>query len=114
MQKELRGKYIASRIFRKFGGGRMLRPEPSCPVEILLNIAKAVSHSDFPVLNLMLYSSELTLGCSPFTRIVADHVCVWGHLEEIFKYVSKSDFNPVSLSNAGALIRRRIQEYNKN
>ena len=82
MQKELRGKYIASRIFRKFGGGRMLRPDPSCPVEILLNIAKAVCHSDFPVLNLMLHSSELTLGCSPFTRIVADHVSLCANISE--------------------------------
>jgi hypothetical protein len=113
MRKGLRGKYIASYIFKKLGGGRILRPNPAYPIELLLNIARAAISSDFPVLNLMLHSSELTLGSSPFTRIMFDHERLWRHLEEIFNYVSRSDLKPVSLSNAGTLILTEIQNHIK-
>jgi hypothetical protein len=113
MQKGLPGKYIASYIFKKLGGGIILRPNPAYPIEVLLQVARAAIRADFPVVNLMLHSSELALGSSPFTRTMFDHQRVWSHLGEIFNYVSGSDLKPVSLSNAGTLILTEIQNHIK-
>lgn len=112
MQRELPGTSVVDRLYTKTGAGRMLRPDPAYPEGILLRIVDRTMARGIPVLNLMIHSSELSLGCSPFSRNEDDCAQVWSRLEEVFKYIKERGITSVMLSEA-AMLRTKAEVQNR-
>lgn len=107
MRRQLSGSVVVDRLFKRLGGGKVLRPNPRYPDGTLSSIVDTVIRQGLPVLNLMLHSSELSLGCSPSSRTKEDCARVWKRLEEVFKYVRRAGITSTSLSGAAALLREK-------
>lgn len=105
--KQLPARRIANRVFKRVGGGRVLRPDPAYPVEVLFGIVDRAIKAGLPVLNLMLHSSELASGLSPFSRTRVDCERVWKRLEHTFEYVTTIGLRTASLSGAAKLLREK-------
>ncbi len=107
IQQELPGSRLVDNIFRKIGGGKKFRIDPRYPDGALSGIVDRVVNRGMPVLNLMLHSSELALGCSPFSRTKDDYELVWKRLEEVFKYIKNIGIMGSFLSGAVSLLEER-------
>ena len=88
------------RILKRFKGGWSLRPRPEYPDNTLTNMASRAINDGLPILNLMLHSSELALGCSPFTKNEGDLERVWNHIEHLFKYVHSKGIKGITSCKA--------------
>jgi hypothetical protein len=97
------GESIFARLYRRGGGQRMLRPDPSYAAGELPKIMERALGQGVTVLNLMLHSSELALGTSPFTQTGAGLNAIWTHLEAAFRYVRDRGLRSEGISDVGRL-----------
>jgi len=108
LQRELPGTSMVDHIYKKLGGSRMFRPNPSYPENTLLGIVDRTIQHGSSVLNLMIHSSELALQQSPFSQTKEDCARVWHTLEATFQHVKRIGVTPVSLSEAAMLLRQKM------
>lgn len=81
------------------------RPYPHYPPGTLPRLADLALSKGQGVLNLMLHSSELTLGTSPYTDTKQLTSAVWEHLDEIFAFVKHRPIAPLSICEAASLLK---------
>lgn len=105
IRRELPGHKIVDHLFRTIGGTRILRPDHTCPPGVLVHMVENVIEEDLPILNLVLHSSELALGCSPSSSRMEDRDRVWQSLEEVFKYIKGLGIKTSSLSGASTILK---------
>ncbi len=105
LEWKLPGVRLVDRIYRKIIGGEgVLWLAPQYPEGTHLKIVNSAIEHQVPVLNLMLHSSELSLGCSPFSRTRKDWLHVWTILEELFKHVNEIGVTSASLSSLASRV----------
>lgn len=97
-----------ARVYRKLGGQRQLRPNPRYRPGELSGIVDAAIRQGVRVLNLMLHSSELALGCSPLSRNEDDARRVWLQLAEVFAHVQRAGIRSAALTATARLVRPPI------
>ncbi len=96
---------MVDRLYRRLLGGEgILWPAPQYREGTHLRILNSAMGHRVPVLNLMLHSSELSLGCSPFSRTKEDAGRVWTILEGLFQYVHALGVTPASLSSVAGRV----------
>jgi hypothetical protein len=83
------------------------RPYPHYPPGTLPRLAELTLSRRQRVLNLMLHSSELTLGTSPYTETKQQTAAVWKHLAEIFALIKQRAIIPLGLSEAALLLQEK-------
>ena len=105
LQRPLPAKSIVDHLYRRMGGGTMLRPSPRYAQQAPIGIIDRAIRCGVPVLNLMIHSSELALGCSPFSRSKEECTQVWKRLEAILRHVRAIGVTPVTLSGAEMWLR---------
>lgn len=100
-----------ARVYRKLGGQRLLRPNPRYRRGELCRIVDAAVAQGVRTLNLMLHSSELALGCSPFSRNEHDAGSVWEQLEELFAHIEAAGIRSAALTPTALLARRALGDH---
>lgn len=100
---------LVIRAYRKLGGQRMLRPDPRCAPAALIRIFDAAVAQGVTVVNLMLHSSELALGCSPFSTTPRDVDAVWAHLTGIFSHARRAGILSQGLTQVARLALRHAR-----
>jgi hypothetical protein len=100
------GEEFLFRVYRKLSGGlRLLHPDPQLPPGEMARFIRRASSRGVNVINLMLHSSELELGCSPFSQSKDDLDKVWHHLEDAFRCAHELGIKSESLSDVARLVR---------
>lgn len=99
MQNGSAGTSFVDKIYRICGGGRMLRPDPRYEDGYYLGFFDRLLALGSPVINMMLHSSELAVGGSPFSQNEQDCTRVWDAIETVFRYVKGSDITPCVVSD---------------
>jgi hypothetical protein len=98
-----------SRIYKKVGGFRMLRPDPGYAPGELPEMMQTALEDGVTVINLMLHSSELALGCSPFTKSERNWENVWAHVTDIFAYARRCKIISQGITEVGRLVRQHAE-----
>src|SRR5690606_27628847 len=96
------------RLYRRLGGQRMLRPNPRYAPGELPRICDAAADQGVTVLNLMLHSSELAIGCSPFSMGAGDTEAVWSQLKQVFAHVRDAGIEPRTLTRLAREARGQL------
>ena len=96
-----------ARAYRRLGGLRMLRPDPSYAPGELPRIMERAIRQGVTVVNLMLHSSELALHCSPFSKTRQGLESIWTHLGEAFRYARRCGIESAGLSTIARLALER-------
>lgn len=98
------GEYLFYRAYRKLSGGlRVLYPDPRYPSGTLPEIMRKAASRGSTALTLVLHSSELAMGCSPFTRTQELHDRLWDHLEEAFRFARQQGIKSEGISSIAQL-----------
>ncbi len=105
LRREFPGTRHVNRLFRRIGGGRLLRPDPEYPDQALCSIIERTIKADIPIVHLMIHSSELSSGHSPFSRTIDYSKRVWIKLEEVFRFVKELGIISSSLSDAATFLK---------
>ncbi|KAB7627883.1 hypothetical protein [Alkalilimnicola sp. S0819] len=102
LRRGLPGAGPVSRVFQhhRVGGGRRLCPDPRYPRGALSQAVGRAARAPGRVVNLSLHSSELLLGCSPFSRTREQADAVWARLTEVFAKARELGLRPMTLSEA--------------
>lgn len=100
-----------TRIYRKVGGLRMLRPDPNYRPGALPQIMGNAITQGVTVINLMLHSSELALNCSRFTRSRNNLDRVWAHLSEIFEFTKRREIISQQITEVGRLVLQQLETF---
>jgi len=105
---QIPGKRFAEMLYNKLLGlGGVLRPNPRYTEGKLLHMMEMESKHQQVVTNCMIHSSELALGCSPYSTNKHDCESVWGILEAVFNLVKQSGIRPLSLSQVAGRLELR-------
>ena len=110
------GKYVGRRspwsntlrrVYAKLGGILPLRPDPKVSNRALRQIIESAFRRNVRVINLTLHSSELEIGCSPFSQNTSQSQAVWERLETVFTYISIRDVSTRALSDVPNLLLKQ-------
>jgi len=105
--KDLPGAKTALRIYQRIiGGNGLLRPNPAYADGFLQKIIHSQLDRRPAIINMMIHSSELMLGQSPFSRTQADCATLWNRLRQAFALLRQSGIPSLGIS-ASAM---RLQE----
>ena len=105
IKRELPGTKFVDRIYKKLGCGRIFRPDPRYSENIMLGIMENAIKNRMFAINLMIHSSELSVGLSPFSKTKDLCAQVWQKLKVIFKHVKKLGLQSTTLSEAAIIYR---------
>lgn len=99
VRKNFTGAKYASRIYQKLiGGNGSLRPNPAYAEGFVQNIILGNLARRSAIINMMIHSSELMLGQSPFSRTEADCVKLWDRLRQSFAFVRRNGIKSLGVS----------------
>lgn len=94
--------------YRHIGSKGQLRPNPEYSDDALdAIIASNLRHRPV-ILNLMIHSSELSLGTSPFTMTRASRDRVWDQLRHVFSFVSASQMTRLPITEIAKIYERHL------
>jgi hypothetical protein len=85
IKRIVQNNYSFEKIMRKIHNTKMLRPHPKYELSFY---KKAIGKHAF--INMMIHSSELAFGCSPYTQTREDYNAIWKILEFTFSQVKNN------------------------
>jgi hypothetical protein len=99
---------IERKIINKLNLNTMLRPNPKYSLKYYDKFVNKLIKYKMPVINMMMHSSELARGCSPFTRSKDEYEKIWVIIEKVFELISNSKYIPSSLSKCAKNLEKDI------
>jgi hypothetical protein len=110
--RNILGSRTASRLYRRLiGGDGLLRPNPAYADGFIEKIIHSNLARRPGVINMMIHSSELMLGQSPFTRTEADCNKLWERLRQSFALVKRSNIKSLGLSATALRLQEMVSSY---
>lgn len=96
---------------RMIGGKGHLRPDPAYTDRMVTQIIMSRLQNRSTVLNMMIHSSELLLGGSPFSMTPGSSDRVWDHLRLVFEFVQKAQIVSLPISEIAKTIQGDLKNY---
>jgi hypothetical protein len=94
----LGAKTVARLYMKLIGGNGALRPNPAYAEGCVQNIIQSNLDHEPTIINMMVHSSELMLGQSPFSRTEADLARLWERLRQAFALVRRCGIKSLGIS----------------
>jgi hypothetical protein len=99
----------ASRIYQKLiGGNGSLRPNPAYAEGLVQNIILSNLRRQPAIINMMIRSSELMLGQSPFSRTEADCTKMWNRLRQSFALIRRYGIASLGISASAVRVEESV------
>jgi hypothetical protein len=112
IQKGWVGQRMASRIYQKLiGGNGLLRPNPAYVDGYMLKIIRSHLQHQPTVINMMIHSSELMLGQSPFTRTRENLEKLWLGLRDAFVFVQRNKIKSLGITASARMLEEMVTIY---
>ena len=86
------------KTIHKINCGKVLRPNPSYPLTFYPHIINHSIKRKMRIINMMLHSSELAYGCSPFSKTKDSTAFIWNALEKTFQTVNRHKIKSMGAS----------------
>jgi len=103
------GNKTLSRVYHKLiGGAGPLRPDPIYSEGHIQKIIHSNLWGKPTIINMMIHSSELMLGQSPFSRSQVDLAKLWDRLRQAFAFVRRYNIKSLGISGCALKIRETM------
>jgi hypothetical protein len=107
MRRGRAGRQLAERIYhRLIGGNGTLRPHPQHSLHMLLKIIRSQLSMRPTIINMMIHSSELMVGESPFSRTQQDTDMLWEKLRWSFAFIQDLQIKSVGISSTADVLEK--------
>lgn len=116
LRNKMPGERMVGRLYRRLiGGGGQLRPHPKYASNTLLKIIQSQLSGHPAIINMMIHSSELMLGQSPFSRTPEDSETLWEKLRWTFGVIRDLGIKSAGISAATTHLEKvKIKHENFN
>jgi len=107
IRRNMAGKRVVERIYRRFiGGNGQLRLHPKYSLNTLLKIIQSQLSGYPTIINMMIHSSELMVGQSPFSRTPQACEALWEKLRWTFAFIRDLRISSAGISASPAHLEK--------
>lgn len=112
LRRDSAGRQLAERIYhRLIGSNGTLRPHPQHSLPILLKIIRSQLSGQPAIINMMIHSSELMVGASPFSRNQQHCDILWEKLRRSFAFIRDLQIQSVGISASADILEKAKIQY---